>query len=207
MFDAIGVPRPLAMVVAAGPSSIDRAVATVDRGDGTVWSADARAGFNGGGEYVRWVRDEADRRDALELLVPKCDRVRVAAFAEGVPCSIHGFVVDDGVAVFRPVELVTLRAPAAPRRAGSVSICARRSASGARSPSTGSRHPTVGSRRSATRGSAPASPAWTRHSPTCASCGFTPHGPSIAPLAVAGFAWADEDLGLGLGSLAAARSA
>jgi hypothetical protein len=80
-----------------------------------VWSADARDGFNGGGAYVRWVRDEADRRDALDLLLPRCDRVRVAAFVDGVPCSIHGFVVDDGVAAFRPVELVTLRAPSAPR--------------------------------------------------------------------------------------------
>jgi hypothetical protein len=38
-------------------------------------------------------------------------------FVEGVPCSIHGFVVDDGVAAFRPVELVTLRAPRAARAA------------------------------------------------------------------------------------------
>jgi hypothetical protein len=115
LFDATGVPRPASAVVPADASSISSAAAALDRGEGTVWSADARDGFNGGGAYVRWVRDEADRRDALDLLLPKCDRVRVAAFADGVPCSIHGFVVDDGVAVFRPVELVTLRAPSPPR--------------------------------------------------------------------------------------------
>ena len=30
-------------------------------------------------------------------------------FLEGVPCSIHGIVLPDGVAVLRPVEMVTLR--------------------------------------------------------------------------------------------------
>ena len=114
LFDATRVPRPPSSVVAAEPAAIGRAASTLDRGSGTVWAADARGGFNGGGVYVRWVRNAADRREALDRLVPKCDRVRVAPFVEGVPCSIHGFVVDDGVAVFRPVELVTLRAPSAP---------------------------------------------------------------------------------------------
>jgi hypothetical protein len=39
----------------------------------------------------------------------------VATFVDGIPCSVHGFVTDDGVAVFRPVELMTLRAAHAPR--------------------------------------------------------------------------------------------
>ena len=115
LFDLTGVPRPASAVVPADASSIASAASALDRGEGTVWSADARDGFNGGGAYVRWVRDDADRRDALDLLLPRCDRVRVAAFVDGVPCSIHGFVVDDGVAAFRPVELVTLRAPSPPR--------------------------------------------------------------------------------------------
>jgi hypothetical protein len=33
-------------------------------------------------------------------------------YLDGVPCSIHGYVLDDGVAVFRPVELVVLRSAA-----------------------------------------------------------------------------------------------
>ena len=35
--------------------------------------------------------------------------VRVTPFLEGVPCSIHGIVFADHVAVLRPVELVVLR--------------------------------------------------------------------------------------------------
>jgi hypothetical protein len=32
-------------------------------------------------------------------------------FLDGVPCSIHGMVLDDGTAVFRPVEIAILRGP------------------------------------------------------------------------------------------------
>ncbi len=115
LFDAAAVSRPASTIVAAEASALEQAATLLDRGSGTVWSADARDGFNGGGAYVRWVQDAADRRDAFARLLPHCDRIRVATFVEGVPCSIHGFVVDDGVAVLRPVELVTLRAPGAPR--------------------------------------------------------------------------------------------
>ena len=36
-------------------------------------------------------------------------------FLEGIPCSIHGVVFPDGVATFRPVEMVTLRRPGSNR--------------------------------------------------------------------------------------------
>jgi hypothetical protein len=42
-------------------------------------------------------------------------RGSVSSRLEGVPCSIHGFVLPDGVAIFRPVELVVLRS-ISPRR-------------------------------------------------------------------------------------------
>ena len=63
---------------------------------GAVWSGDARDGFNGGGNYVRWVRDDHDRAEALAWYLPRCDRVRVMPFLDGVPCSIHGLVLPDG---------------------------------------------------------------------------------------------------------------
>ena len=78
-----------------------------------MWSGDARDGFNGGGNFVRWLRDDRDRAAAAAFFRPRCDRVRVLPFLEGVPCSIHGFVLPDGTAVLRPVEIVTLRDPAA----------------------------------------------------------------------------------------------
>jgi hypothetical protein len=115
LFDAARVARPPSEVVTATAEEVDAAAARLDRGDGTVWSADAREGFNGGGIYVRWVRDDVDRREALDVLLPRCDRVRIAPFVEGIPCSLHGFVTLDGVAAFRPVELLTLRSSSQPR--------------------------------------------------------------------------------------------
>ena len=79
---------------------------------GAVWSGDTRDGFNGGGNFVRWIRDEADQAAAREFFGPRCDRVRVQPFLDGVPCSIHGIVLPDGTAAFRPVEIAILRSPA-----------------------------------------------------------------------------------------------
>ena len=76
---------------------------------GVVWSGDARDGINGGGNYVRWVQDADDEAAAFAFFAPRCDQVRVMRFLDGVPCSIHGFVLPDGTAAFRPVELAILR--------------------------------------------------------------------------------------------------
>ena len=78
-----------------------------------MWSGDTKEGFNGGGDYVRWIRDEADQARALAFFLPRCDRVRVMPFLDGVPCSIHGLVLPDGTAAFRPVEISILRDVAA----------------------------------------------------------------------------------------------
>jgi hypothetical protein len=108
LWDAAGVPRTTARVVASTYDDMTAAARDVDQGLGTVWSGDAREGFNGGGEYVRWVRDDRQARDASAFFTAHCDRVRVMPFLDGVPCSIHGVVFPDGVAALRPVEMVTL---------------------------------------------------------------------------------------------------
>ena len=114
---AAGIPTPPYEIVAADRVALAGASARLDAGAGTVWAGDARDGFNGGGAYVRWVHsgDAADAAEAAAHLTPRCARVRVARFVEGIPCSIHGLVTDDGVAAFRPVELMTLRSTRAPR--------------------------------------------------------------------------------------------
>ncbi len=109
IFDAAGVSRPPSRVVPADGAALRAAAREVDSGGGTVWSGDARAGMNGGGEFVRWVRTTAAASRAVDLFEANCDRVRVAPFLDGVPCSIHGIVLPDGVAVLRPVELLVLR--------------------------------------------------------------------------------------------------
>ena len=106
-WDRAGVDRQPSRVVPLDETT--RVASEVDRGDGTVWAADAREGFHGGATQTYWVRDDSSLARALEGLRPVCDSVRVMPFLEGIPCSIHGIVLPDGVAVLRPVEMVTLR--------------------------------------------------------------------------------------------------
>jgi hypothetical protein len=114
LWAAAGVTGPAHRIVDLADDAAVRAARAELAGPlGTVWSGDARDGFNGGGNYVRWVRDDADLAAALAWFRPRCDRVRVVPFLEGVPCSIHGFVLPDGTAALRPVEIVVLRDPTA----------------------------------------------------------------------------------------------
>ena len=108
-WDAAGVKRAPSKVVPTRYESLKTAAASLDRGLGTVWAADARDGTNGGGLGLRWVRRGADGHASFESLRRIADRVRVMPFLEGIPASIHGIVFPDTVAVFRPVEMVVLR--------------------------------------------------------------------------------------------------
>ncbi len=110
-WDAIEVPRAQSEIVPPTEAALLEAAARLDDGQGTVWAADAREGVNAGAEEVRWIRSDDDVQPALAHLAPRCDRVRVMPFLDGIPCSIHGMVLPDGVAVFRPVELLVLRRP------------------------------------------------------------------------------------------------
>jgi hypothetical protein len=109
LWDDLGVRRAPSAVTSPTYAESVAAARTLDRGCGTVWSGDAREGFNGGAEYVRWVRTDDEARAAAQFLGRHCDSVRVAPFLDGLPCSVHGFALDDGVAALRPVEMVVLR--------------------------------------------------------------------------------------------------
>nr|MBA2774141.1 ATP-grasp domain-containing protein [Nocardioidaceae bacterium] len=108
----IDAPVSCAIEVPATYDELMRAtseVLTATGEDQVVWAGDALGSTNGGGDYVRWVRTTAQVVDAAEFFASRCRRVRVSAFLEGVPCSIHGLCLPDGVVVLRPVELATLR--------------------------------------------------------------------------------------------------
>jgi hypothetical protein len=109
IWDSAGVPRAPMRIVPVEPAALVAATEEIGGADGAVWAGDAREGVNGGGDFVRWIRSDAAADRAYTYFVEHCDRVRVMPFLEGVPCSIHGFVLDDEVVAFRPVELVTLR--------------------------------------------------------------------------------------------------
>ncbi len=110
-WDAIGVEHARSLHVHPVEADLRAAARALDLGNGTVWTADAREGVSGGAEATRWVRDEDDAREAARFFSTRADQVRVTPFLEGIPCSIHGLVTSDGVAVFRPVEQMILRRP------------------------------------------------------------------------------------------------
>ncbi|MCW2767153.1 MAG: hypothetical protein JWO11_3112 [Nocardioides sp.] len=97
------------LIVPVEKAALARATDALAGPLGAVWSGDARDGFNGGGNYVRWIREDRDVAAGLAFFAPRCDRVRVLPFLDGVPCSIHGIVLPDGTAAFRPVEIAILR--------------------------------------------------------------------------------------------------
>jgi hypothetical protein len=105
--DAAGIRRAPSAIVTVGDAA--EAATWLASDQGTVWVADNREGWHGGGEYVRWVPGPADASVATGWFSQHADRVRVMPFLEGVPCSIHGFNTADGTAVFRPVEMMIFR--------------------------------------------------------------------------------------------------
>ena len=111
LWDDLGVARAPSEVVPVEAGALRAAAGRLDRGAGTAWAGDARQGFHGGAFCLRWVRSEQDAAEAVAFLAARCDRARVMPFLEGIPCSIHGVVFPEGVATFRPVEMVTLRRP------------------------------------------------------------------------------------------------
>lgn len=111
IWDAAGVASAPEEVVDVTPDALRDSAARLDRGAGTVWSADASDGMNGGADRVFWVCDEEQAHAAYAELKTYAERARLMPFLDGVPCSIHGIVLADGVVVLRPVELIVLRQP------------------------------------------------------------------------------------------------
>lgn len=107
----LDLPRAPSRIVPVDLEAMTVAVAEVSGPSGAVCAGDTRDGLNGGGDYVRWVADDHGLESACDFFAQHCARVRVAPFLDGVPCSIHGMVVADGTAVFRPVEIAVLRRP------------------------------------------------------------------------------------------------
>lgn len=115
LWDRAGVDRAPSQVVPASLTEMSAAANELGSEHGSVWVADNRNGWHGGGAGTRWVTDGVDPREVAAELALHADRVRVMPFLEGLPCSIHGWIVGDDVMTFRPVEMVVLRDLAAKR--------------------------------------------------------------------------------------------
>lgn len=114
-----GGPRPVDGPVRSGSSSGVRRLPRSDhhggQGDGQMGGEGPRGGKKGGVSptvFGLLTATLACRVRRVEIC-PSCERVRIARFVDGLPCSIHGIVFDEYVAVVRPVELIVLRSPTA----------------------------------------------------------------------------------------------
>lgn len=117
LWDAVGVARcPSAIVRLDDPAGALDAHRRLDAGHGTVWSGDNREGWHGGASLVRRVRDPDDAARVGAALAAACDTARIMPFVEGIPCSIHGFVLADAILALRPCEMLVAGDVADPTR-------------------------------------------------------------------------------------------
>ncbi len=112
LLDAAGVARPPSAVLPAEEGEALRAAAArLDRGGGTVWTADSADGLRGGAIGLLRARDGAGAAEVARTMAARYRGrlVRVTPFLEGIPCSIHGLVFPGTTAALRPVEMLTFR--------------------------------------------------------------------------------------------------
>jgi hypothetical protein len=102
LWQRASVPAPPFAVIPVDEPSLGGWYRELDRGRGVILAADATRAFLGSSKGLRWLRDATGADDALRTFDGITDRVRVAAFMPGTPCSILGMVLPTGVAVFEP---------------------------------------------------------------------------------------------------------
>jgi hypothetical protein len=110
LWDMLGIARaPVIVLDDASQLSVDGA--RVDRGAGVVCSRQpVGAGPTAGGDGLFWWRGQK-----APAIPPSSrsrrDRFRVMPLLDGTPIRLHGFVLDQEVVGFPPMELVTLMRP------------------------------------------------------------------------------------------------
>ncbi|MER7046887.1 hypothetical protein [Streptomyces jumonjinensis] len=127
LWAAAGVPAPPHTVIPAGElAGRWGELSSLGGPRGVVVAADSTRGHVGDSLGLRWVPGpgpgpsscsgpgpgSSPAGPAVLELCARAERVRIARFTDGVPCSVLGMALPDGVAVFSPVEIVTLGDPA-----------------------------------------------------------------------------------------------
>jgi hypothetical protein len=109
LWDAANIRRANSRIVEPKESALRAAHEALDSGEGTVWAADQKEGWNGGAWGVRWVTDSETFQSALAWMEAHTSQVRVMPYLSGLSCSIHGIVFPDYVATLLPCEMIILR--------------------------------------------------------------------------------------------------
>jgi hypothetical protein len=107
----IGVSPPSFEITACRRELVEPIASRLDRGFGVVIAMDSTQGFTSGAAGLAWVRTPAQLSGVLERFAGRSERLRIAEFMPGLPCSVLAMVMADGVAVFEPLEIITLADP------------------------------------------------------------------------------------------------
>lgn len=103
-----GVPAPAHVVLAIDDPALADSAARLDQGLGVMLAIDTTRDVLGSSQGLRWVRSGSELASAVTQLRGLTERVRLAPFVRGVPCSVLGMVLSGEVAVFDPIEVITL---------------------------------------------------------------------------------------------------
>lgn len=80
----------------------------IDLGDGIVLSGDSSTGPGTAGSHVWWVTNSAQAVNAVKHLRSNGGMVRVMPYVRGIPASMHGLVLADGLITCPPMQLINL---------------------------------------------------------------------------------------------------
>ena len=103
----VGVPAVPSVVLPLELHAILEAMKELGQGQGVVIAGDNQSGIHGGASRTRWVRTEQQVNEVIKDLKVECATARVMPYLEGVPCSIHGWVLASGEWItLRPCEML-----------------------------------------------------------------------------------------------------
>ena len=106
---AIGIATPKSKIVSLEKAESIQWPSQLDEGYGLIIARDSTDGYLGDSQQLRWITNKAQFVKTLVEFRGGTKKIRIAPFVPGVPCSILGLVADTGVAVFDPIEIITLR--------------------------------------------------------------------------------------------------
>lgn len=116
IFARVAVGTPKSTILSARDPDVGRWVRELCSELGCVLALDSSTDYRGDSHGLRWLGPKAEGLDEISRWAGEhADRIRLSRFHEGVPCSVLGMVASTGVAVFDPIEIVTLRIEASRR--------------------------------------------------------------------------------------------
>ncbi|MCG3470445.1 hypothetical protein L7750_08610 [Xenorhabdus bovienii] len=80
----------------------------LNKGKGVILAIDGSESFSAGANGLAWIKDHHEIAHVLDKFRDKTRKLRVAEFIQGIPCSILAMVLPNGVAVFDPIEILTV---------------------------------------------------------------------------------------------------